>query len=231
VPPRPKKNSKYLGVTTSGGKYQAFVKVKARRVHCGQWREEGDAALARDRALLYFGLDAPLNLPRQADKAGPAPPKTLLAQARAKQRTSETSRFQGVHWDSRRGRWAAIVCIGRKPIQIAQFDDEEAAAMAYDRVAKHLDKTGSDLNFPRRRLKPASIQEMRKWSRALWKRKTTSRFRGVTFDKRSVKWKAQIGHQGGHAVLGYYDYEEDAARAYDAEARKVFGRGATLNFR
>jgi hypothetical protein len=83
VPTRPKKKSKYLGVTTSGGKYQAFVKVKGRRVHCGQWREEDDAALARDRALLHFGLDAPLNQPRQADKAGPAPPKTLLAQARA----------------------------------------------------------------------------------------------------------------------------------------------------
>jgi hypothetical protein len=69
VPPRPKKKSKYLGVTTSGGKYQAFVKVKGRRIHCGQWREEVDAALARDRAVLHFGLDAPLNLLRQAKKA------------------------------------------------------------------------------------------------------------------------------------------------------------------
>lgn len=172
-----------------------------------------------------------MNLPRQADKAGPAPPKTLLAQARAKQRTCETSRFRGVHWEAGRERWAAVICVvGRKPIRIAHFDDEEGAAMAYDRVAKHLGKTGGDLNFPRRRLKAASIEEMRKWAWALWKRKTTSRYRGVTFDKRSGKWKAQITHQGRSFGLGLYDYEEEAARTYDVEARKLFGREATLNF-
>jgi len=62
------------------------------------------------------------------------------------------------------------------------------------------------------------------------KSKTLSRFRGVSFSKRKQKWFAAIRADGRKLWLGYFDNEEDAARAYDAAARKYHGEFARLNF-
>jgi hypothetical protein len=62
------------------------------------------------------------------------------------------------------------------------------------------------------------------------KTKKTSRYKGVTFRKDIRKWTARIGVQGKSIWLGRYDEEGDAARAYDAAAKKYFGEFARLNF-
>jgi len=46
---------------------------------------------------------------------------------------------------------------------------------------------------------------------------TTSKFRGVHWDKRKRKWRASITVNGKSRHLGYFDVEEDAAGAYDRE--------------
>lgn len=58
----------------------------------------------------------------------------------------------------------------------------------------------------------------------------TSRFKGVSWCKFKCKWRAGIYSDGKRKSLGYFDCEEDAARRYDAEAIKVFGEYARLNF-
>lgn len=65
---------------------------------------------------------------------------------------------------------------------------------------------------------------------------TSSRFKGV-FRFRSGKWAAQISSGAlrsdgsrKRVHLGYFLDEEDAARAYDAAARREFGEFARLNF-
>lgn len=55
----------------------------------------------------------------------------------------------------------------------------------------------------------------------------TSGFKGVSLD-RNGRWLAQIVVKGQHKWLGAWDNKEAAARAYDAEARKI--PGAYLNF-
>ena len=57
----------------------------------------------------------------------------------------------------------------------------------------------------------------------------TSGFKGVYFYKPNQKWKAQI-QVGKNRHIGYFDTPEEAARAYDAEARKHFGEFARPNF-
>jgi hypothetical protein len=62
------------------------------------------------------------------------------------------------------------------------------------------------------------------------KAKTTSRFIGVYFEKRTGRWVAQIRHRGKKIVLGRFKSEEEAARAYDEAAKKYHGEFARLNF-
>ncbi|MFH1369888.1 MAG: HNH endonuclease [Planctomycetota bacterium] len=66
------------------------------------------------------------------------------------------------------------------------------------------------------------------------KRKTasscTSRFKGVCWWKKGSKWRAQGRLSGKQKIIGYFDNELDAAKAYDAWAKQAFGQFAALNF-
>jgi hypothetical protein len=61
--------------------------------------------------------------------------------------------------------------------------------------------------------------------------KTTSRYKGVDFVKATGLWRARIVVNGKRLFLGSFTDEIDAARAYDAAARKYFGEYACLNFK
>ncbi|MDR9395759.1 MAG: AP2/ERF family transcription factor, partial [Roseovarius sp.] len=56
-----------------------------------------------------------------------------------------------------------------------------------------------------------------------------SQYRGVVKGQ-SGRWAAQIGKKGKHVFLGEYTTQEEAARAYDREAKQYFGAFARLNF-
>lgn len=58
----------------------------------------------------------------------------------------------------------------------------------------------------------------------------TSRFKGVSFIRKSDMWMAQISVAGVNTYLGCYGKEADAARAYDRAAIKRFGDRARVNF-
>ncbi|MEZ6136982.1 MAG: AP2 domain-containing protein [Pirellulaceae bacterium] len=59
----------------------------------------------------------------------------------------------------------------------------------------------------------------------------TSRFRGVDYCRRDRKWRARISWPGEskQTSLGYFEYEEDAARAYNIAAQEAYGEHANLN--
>jgi len=59
---------------------------------------------------------------------------------------------------------------------------------------------------------------------------TSSRYKGVCFERGRHRWRVSIRDHGRQLNLGYFDDEEEAARAYDAKAREVFGEFAKLNF-
>lgn len=59
-----------------------------------------------------------------------------------------SSQYKGVGWDRRMGKWRSRVCTGRKEAWIGHFDDEEAAARAYDIQARRMFGEHACLNFP-----------------------------------------------------------------------------------
>lgn len=58
----------------------------------------------------------------------------------------------------------------------------------------------------------------------------SSRFKGVSWSNHLHKWTAQIQIDRVYTRLGAYVVEEEAARAYDAAARRHFGEFARVNF-
>jgi hypothetical protein len=58
----------------------------------------------------------------------------------------------------------------------------------------------------------------------------SSRFKGVTWDKNRSLWSARLRVHPLRLALGRFEFEGDAAKAYDAAARKFFGEFARVNF-
>jgi hypothetical protein len=62
-----------------------------------------------------------------------------------------------------------------------------------------------------------------------WVSPTSSRHKGVCL-RPNGRWQAYVSFGGRQKYLGLFEVEDDAARAYDREARTLFGDFAKLNF-
>lgn len=62
------------------------------------------------------------------------------------------------------------------------------------------------------------------------KRKGASRYKGVNWRKRGRKWRSEIRLNYKSYYLGLFVDEIEAACAYDAKAKELFGEYAKLNF-
>lgn len=60
-------------------------------------------------------------------------------------------------------------------------------------------------------------------------KKGTSKFKGVSFNKRDKRWVSVIGFENKTISLGYFKEEKDAALAYNRKAVELFGEFACLN--
>lgn len=92
-------------------------------------------------------------------------------------------------------------------------------------VVDHID--GNPLNNQKNNLRICSQKQN------LWNSKkainTTSKFKGVFFDKSRNKWQSKIMRNGKNLFIGRFDHEIDAAKAYNEQALKSSGKFAFLN--
>lgn len=87
---------------------------------------------------------------------------------------------------------------------------------------------GNGLNNQRENLRPSttSQNQMNRRKRA----SGSSKFKGVCWSKFAGRWLSRIKAKEKRIFLGFFDSEEDAARAYDTAAKKYFGKFACTNF-
>lgn len=91
-------------------------------------------------------------------------------------------------------------------------------------------RDGNGLNNWRENLRPATHkQNLRGFCHKMTG--TSSKFRGVCWHKKALKWEARIVVNGHKIHLGLFSVETDAARARDVAALKYYGEGAQLNFK
>ena len=89
----------------------------------------------------------------------------------------------------------------------------------------HVNRNGLDNR--RINLRPAT-QSQNNANRSLF-RNNKSGYRGVTWNQRARKWKAQIRVNGQYIYLGLFGDAIEAARAYNRAALEHFGEFAQLN--
>lgn len=91
----------------------------------------------------------------------------------------------------------------------------------------HIDHNG--LNNVTSNLRLATKSEQNH-NQKLGRSNNTSGFKGVSLKKDSRKWRSYIFYCRKQIHIGSYDTPEEAARAYDAKARELFGEFALTNF-
>ena len=90
----------------------------------------------------------------------------------------------------------------------------------------HKDDNG--LNNQDENLRECTNAENQRKRGKAWNNK--SGYKGVSFDKKHYRYRAQIRAGGDPIFLGHFENPKDAALAYDNAAKKYHGEFANLNF-
>ena len=93
-------------------------------------------------------------------------------------------------------------------------------------LVDHINHNGLDNRKPNLRL--CTHQQNQRNKRP--QRGGSSKYKGVSWCKSRMKFRAMIWNNGKSIYLGSFESEIDAAKAYDKKAKELFGEFAYLNF-
>jgi hypothetical protein len=100
-------------------------------------------------------------------------------------------------------------------------------------IIDHISGDGLDNRKSNLRIVTVSQNQMNA-RKSLRRKGTTSQYKGVSFKPEKAyrrPWRVRIYVKGRRIDVGCYADEEDAARAYDAAAKRYFGEYAKPNFK
>ena len=104
---------------------------------------------------------------------------------------------------------------------------QEVIEVAEGMVVDHINHDGMDNREANLR---AETHSQNMYHRKKRSGTTQSKYKGIYWRKKNLKWQALITFEKKRIYLGYFRNEIDAAKAYDRAARKYHGEFASLNF-
>jgi hypothetical protein len=128
-------------------------------------------------------------------------------------------------WFAKRcdGRFYAVRSTKNKSVKMHQviIGTEEG------KVIDHINSNGLDNRQANVRF---ATSQQNSWNQRKQRGNSSSKYKGVSWEKKRNQWRARITFKGRVVPLGRFDTEEEAGRAYDAKAKELFVEFAWLNF-
>lgn len=140
----------------------------------------------------------------------------------------------GAYWPQRRKREAQQVASHASEFHAAVRNLQVCLSEIYDPVHPKVKRAVDQLTELVAVIMNIEISQSLEGQRLGRRHNTTSQYRGVY--QVGHRWRASIslprvnGAPSRQTHLGYFDTEEEAARAYDAKAKELYGDKARLNF-
>ncbi|KAK9851536.1 hypothetical protein WJX84_012092 [Apatococcus fuscideae] len=128
-------------------------------------------------------------------------------------RSEQSTRFRGVYKNRHDGKWRAEITSGRRKKSLGLYGRTASPASVPTDMHQAAMNSSPAHRMPRNALGKGS-----------------SKFRGVSWHKDNMKWRATIFKGSKPVHIGYFDSQETAARAYDQESLKLRGPNSNLNF-
>jgi len=229
------KTGDYKGVfwCTEKSKWRASLKVHYKEHFLGYFDNELSGAIVYNDYAVYLNNTRKTNYVINNIPNYLPNPRDILKENLETQMEIETSKYNGVSYDSNRKYYVVSIKYKRKTYNLGHNDDELECAKLYNQQALYFNNTFSSdyiLNdIPGYITLPVNIYELLQTKKT---NKKSSKYLGVCLNKRTGKYKSIVVYNKKQIHIGTFTDEIQAAEAYNkrvSELNDKFNTNYKLN--